>query len=450
VDLAHLLSDRSPLARALPAGVTIGFAASIAMWSIGYVLHLPGLTTPSPIVAGLLLLVMLGAGVVGGGAVARRDAWRVGLTAGLVSGLLNLLVLGSLLMRPDAPEQAQPAAPVIVGGWIAFSIALFTLAASVRTMVKPRRASPAPPGVWLGRFARLSVASVIVLLAVGGFVTSTETGMAVPDWPRTFGTNMFLYPLSRMTGGIYFEHAHRLFGALVGLTIGALFVFTLFADRRGWARMLAFGAFVLVVVQGVMGGLRVELDEAAGTFFRMLHGFTAQIFLGLIALLAAVLSKAWKDAAPPRPTSGAGVTRGLATAFLVVLLLQIAFGVAARHTDSHPHTLFTHVGFSLVAFGLAVAAGVRARSIHADQRPLKRFGTGTLHGVSAQMALGLAALWAVLTHRNDDPAIEVLFATAHQVLGGVLVVFAVQLVVWSRRLLALEQSPQARAAPATG
>jgi cytochrome c oxidase assembly protein subunit 15 len=436
------------LARVLPAGVTIGFAATVAMWVVGYVLHLPGLITPSPVVGVLLLLVMIAAGALAGGVAQRRDAWRVGFTAGLTSGLLNLMILGSLLMRPDAPDQAQPAAPVIVGGWILFSAALFTIAAAGRAAIAPRTNAADTPAHWLARFGALTVASVVALLAVGGAVTSTETGMAVPDWPATFGTNMFLYPLSRMTGGIYFEHAHRLFGALIGLTTMALFIFSLFTEKRRWLKILTGVAFVLVVVQGVKGGLRVELDEAAGLFFRMLHGFTAQIFLGLVAFIAAALSMTWRNAGPPRPTPGAGLMRGLASTYLVVLIIQIAFGVGARHTDGHAHALFTHVGFSIVAFMLAIAAGVRARSAHTDVRPLKVFGTGTLHAVGLQMALGLGALWAVLTYRTADPASEVLLATAHQVLGGVLVVLSVQLVVWSRRMLAPAPATQPARIPA--
>ena len=72
------------------------------------------------------------------------------------------------------------------------------------------------PNCWPHRLAVLTTAATFLLILAGGVVTNTGTGMAVPDWPTTFGYNMFLYPLSRMTGGVYYEHAHRLFGSLVG------------------------------------------------------------------------------------------------------------------------------------------------------------------------------------------------------------------------------------------
>ena len=76
---------------------------------------------------------------------------------------------------------------------------------------------------WLHRVARLTASATFLLIVIGGIVTSTDSGLAVPDWPTTFGYNMFLYPLSEMVGGILYEHSHRLMGSLVGmLTIGLL------------------------------------------------------------------------------------------------------------------------------------------------------------------------------------------------------------------------------------
>ena len=82
----------------------------------------------------------------------------------------------------------------------------------------------------------LVAAATFILLMAGGLVTSNRAGMAVPDWPATFGSNMFLYPLSKMTGGIYFEHTHRLLGTFVGLAAITLAVFLQIVERRGWVR----------------------------------------------------------------------------------------------------------------------------------------------------------------------------------------------------------------------
>ena len=115
----------------------------------------------------------------------------------------------------------------------------------------------ASASVWTALFSKVGVAATFLLVVAGGLVTSNEAGLAVVDWPNSFGSNMFLFPLARMTGGIYYEHAHRLFGALVGLTTIVLAVRLWRYDNRGWLKRLSLVAVVLVIVQGSLGGLRV-------------------------------------------------------------------------------------------------------------------------------------------------------------------------------------------------
>jgi len=92
---------------------------------------------------------------------------------------------------------------------------------------------------WRTGFAGVAVVAGLLVVVAGGLVTSLEAGLAVPDWPNSFGSNMFLYPLAKMTGGIYYEHAHRLYGSLVGLTTIVLAVVLWFTDDRIWLRALA-------------------------------------------------------------------------------------------------------------------------------------------------------------------------------------------------------------------
>src|SRR2546422_10813583 len=90
-------------------------------------------------------------------------------------------------------------------------------------------------------------------------VTDTGAALAVPDWPSTFGYNLFFYPWSQMVGGIFYEHSHRLIGAAVGLlTLGLAAALW---GAGGWFRWLGLAAVVAVVAQGVLGGLRVVLLE---------------------------------------------------------------------------------------------------------------------------------------------------------------------------------------------
>src|SRR5580704_17350559 len=140
-------------------------------------------------------------------------------------------------------------------------------------------------------YAVAAAASVLLLICSGGLVTSHEAGMAVPDWPNSFGYNMFLFPISRWVGGVFFEHTHRLIASLVGLlTIGLCIATWLIEDRR-WVKWLASVAVLAVVIQGVLGGLRVTEHNALLGLF---HGCLAQSFLALMATLALVTSPFWR------------------------------------------------------------------------------------------------------------------------------------------------------------
>src|SRR5437773_6941743 len=95
-----------------------------------------------------------------------------------------------------------------------------------------------PLNCWLHRFALLTAAASLLLICAGGIVTSKGVGLAVPDWPNTYGYNMFLFPPSKWIGGIFYEHTHRLLGALVGLLTTMLAVWLWFSERRWWVRRL--------------------------------------------------------------------------------------------------------------------------------------------------------------------------------------------------------------------
>ena len=111
--------------------------------------------------------------------------------------------------------------------------------------------------MWLHRFIKLVVASTVLLILAGGMVTSTGSGLAVPDWPNTYGEFMFSFPLEKMVGGIFYEHGHRLIASTVGFLTIILAVWLWWADPRGWVRRLGFIALAAVILQGVLGGLTV-------------------------------------------------------------------------------------------------------------------------------------------------------------------------------------------------
>ena len=206
--------------------------------------------------------------------------------------------------------------------------------------------------IWLHRFAVFTALATLALLAVGGVVTSKGVGMAVPDWPNTYGYNMFLFPPSKWVGGIFYEHTHRLVASGVGLLTTILAVWLWIVESRRWLRWLGVIAFFAVVLQGVLGGLRVVLfKDEIGIF----HATLAQLFFALVCAMAVFTSRRWTERrAPSRLVSentnhraeavlGAPVRR-LVLATTVLIFLQLVLGATMRHQ---------HAGLAISDFPLA-------------------------------------------------------------------------------------------------
>src|ERR1700749_742983 len=112
---------------------------------------------------------------------------------------------------------------------------------------------------WLHRFAWFTSIATLLPICSGGLVESKGVGFAVPDWPTTFGYNMFLFPVSKWVGGIFFEHTHRLIASTVGFLTIILAIWLWRSEIRRWVRNLGLVALVGVILQGILGGLRVTL-----------------------------------------------------------------------------------------------------------------------------------------------------------------------------------------------
>ena len=400
------------------------------MWAVGYFGRLPAVLLPSP----LLLLLLLACLVGGGIALGRYSSlgWRYGAAAGLVSGALNLLVLGSFLTG-DRPNQIVPSAAL----WLPGSILFAALLAGAGSAVGRRWLRRDPPyREWPAAFVWIGVGATLLLLAVGGLVTSAGAGLAVLDWPNSFGYNMFLYPFSRMTGGIYYEHAHRLFGALVGLTTLVLALVLQRTDSRAWLRQLGWLAFVMVVVQGVLGGLRVTgsftLSSTPGTLrpsitLAVVHGIFGQIFFATLVAIGVFTSAAWRRGRATVRNASARIDQLLVSSLLGLLLVQLVIGAVQRHLKE---LLFVHmiVGIAIVA-PLAVHVGMRAWGRGGEDRRIRRLGLGLAGAVGLQIALGLATYVTTLAERRL-PDLELVLATAHQWFGAVLLALVVMLGCW--------------------
>src|SRR5881394_1848811 len=149
-----------------------------------------------------------------------------------------------------------------------------------------------PDNRWLHRFAVLTALATLALIGIGGLVTSHEAGMSVPDWPTSYGYNMFLLPLSKWwhVGNVFYEHSHRLFASGVGMLTMILMVWLWLKEPRKWLRWLGVAAFLAVVLQGVLGGLRVVLfKDQIGIF----HATLGQLFFVLTCSIALFTSRWW-------------------------------------------------------------------------------------------------------------------------------------------------------------
>src|SRR5437016_13563118 len=179
---------------------------------------------------------------------------------------------------------------------------------------------------WLNRFAWFTAFATLLLICSGGMVTSKGVGLAVPDWPTTFGYNMFLFPASKWIGGIFFEHTHRLIASTVGFLTIILAAWLWFIEPRRWVRILGIAAVGAVILQGVLGGLRVTmLQDEIGIF----HACLAQAFFGFVVIIALVTSRSWRA---PAAVAGRGKSlRGVALTTTVFIYLQLALGATMRH-----------------------------------------------------------------------------------------------------------------------
>ncbi len=454
----HVASDPSPQPRIGPA-VTIGWATSVAMWLVGFFLHLPGLTAAPAVVGIFLLFIHLGAGFACVRLVARESLVRTALIAGLTTGLINLLIVGAIVADPEQRNALQDGAIIAVGGYpIASAVACLVGALFATTVLKLRTSQRAPSTrqQWLALFSMVTVASAIPVLLSGGLVTSHQAGLAVPDWPNSFGSNMFLYPLSKMTGGIYYEHAHRLFGSLVGLTTLALLVYILAAEARTKMKVLGALALVFVIAQGILGGVRVEsadeadqpivmpggeeqttIDNAASLGMAMFHGVTAQLYFAYLCALAAMLTPTWLRVERGEHTGESRNDKRLrtfSTVLLASLVLQLLLGSATRHLN-HTHVLFTHLGFAFIVMIVGALAGYSALGRHKSEPTLKRLGHGVSHSVMLQVVLGFIAMFLVLPYEEGkhDTTEAIIFATAHQANGALLLGCAAALCAWMWR-----------------
>ena len=306
-------------------------------------------------------------------------------------------------------------------------------------------------GQLVHRLCLLLVCLVWPLIWVGGLVTTYDAGMAVPDWPGTYGYNLFLYPYKTWLLGpfdLFIEHGHRLLGAVVGLVAISLVISAHFKESRRWVFVLTLGLLVAVITQGLLGGLRVVLGDRT---LAMVHGCFGPAFFALCAATAVITSRRWNEYLGRQGVIRVG--SGLVMLFAAIPALsytQLVLGAQLRHVQPNASPgifamiVATHVIMAFLLWFLTAVAWLKIR--RCGDLTLSR-PAGLLIGlVAVQIALGVGT-WVV---NYGWPSIlawvpgsagflvrakgfsDSIIVTSHVATGSLIL--AVSVVVWIRLL----------------
>lgn len=421
--------------------LAVGFGAAVLMWAIGYIAHLPGFQPSSQFVFGLLILALIVAGFFAGriGGVSRRAA----VLAGALAGTINLLIVGSLLGGKNRDQLLPRELLQNAALWSFSTIVVCGLGVGLGRLLAGvgRRHGTEGGQNWTFRFALIGCIATLLLISVGGVVTGFEAGLAVPDWPNTYGYNMFLFPLSKMTGGIYYEHSHRLFGALVGLTMLTLTIHLWRTESRRWVKIVASGLLAIVIAQGLLGALRVTgkftLSQEPGELapnlaLAVVHGVLAQVYFCGLLVLTAALSTRWRGGNHAIEHESAATDRGLGFACIAIVLLQLILGALLRHFT---YGLQYHLALAAVVVITLGAFSIRVWSLY-EIPPLSRIGATLVGLILVQLLLGFAALAATYVDgtKGTHP-LQVIVTTLHQTTGALVLGLTVLSMAWHLRLV---------------
>jgi len=302
------------------------------------------------------------------------------------------------------------------------------------------------------------VCFVFPLIWMGGFVTTYKAGMAVPDWPTTYGYNMFLYPLESWLNvwDVFLEHSHRLVASSVGMLTIALAAVLWLGDPRRSIRWLGLLALLGVCLQGVLGGLRVVADER---LLAKIHGCTAPVIFALAASLVVFTSHACRECLPPVSRSGrrAGGESSLPKISAVVtaaIYLQIVAGAQLRHLVPQEQTFWfaVWVWIHLIMAGLAAGGvawiAVRTGASTGESPIVIRRACLLAVLMLLQLILGAATwvtnygwpvwfthyVWTLEYTVVAGGPWQAVLTTAHVAVASLVLVTALSLTLWSSRL----------------
>lgn len=309
-------------------------------------------------------------------------------------------------------------------------------------MASGKRVYPAGPlqgPRWVHRFAVVTASATLVLIFIGGLVTSTGSGLAVPDWPLSFGQ---VFP--PMVGGVLFEHGHRLAAALVGMLMVTLVVLLAQWEPRAWVRRLSWVALVVVMTQGMLGGLTVLLRLP--TMVSVTHACLAQAFLCLTVTIAVCTSSGWETRRSEWIDITSPSLHALTRVTVGVIFLQLILGALMRHTGAgaaitdfplsngrlipefSSHSVVIHFLHRLGAFVVTVMVGwtvARVLTAFWAEPSLRRPALCLSALLIGQLVLGALTIWTY-------PAVVPM--TAHVMVGAAVLAASVLLALRAHQL----------------
>lgn len=298
----------------------------------------------------------------------------------------------------------------------------------------------APTPVWLRRFTKVVAASTLFLIFAGAMVTSTSSGLAVPDWPNTYGWFMFAFPLSKMVGGIFYEHGHRMIASAVGFLTIIQAVWLQRREPQRFVRRLGWLALVAVIVQGILGGITVLFLLPLA--ISVSHAALAEIFFCLNIAIAFFTSRWYHDL---RKLEKGDAPVGMAWTVTAIVYAQILAGALMRHLGAGlsipdfplsfgrlvPPFATKEIAAAFVhrAGGVVVAAAVITLAIrlmrYERNHPLRGLAQLLVAIVAAQVLLGGYVIWS-----GKQPHITSL----HVVTGATTLALSLILTLASRTL----------------
>ncbi len=267
------------------------------------------------------------------------------------------------------------------------------------------------------------VLATFLLIVAGGLVTSTGSGLSVPDWPLSYGQ---AFP--PMIGGIRFEHSHRMIAGVVGLMTFVMAALLFKYEKRVWIKNLGFLAVAAILLQAGLGGLTVIY--LLPTWISVIHACLAQTFFCLVLSIAYATSDEWQnEASLIRDDSGVSfppeadplrAEKRLACITVVFIYIQLVVGAVVRHAGGGMIKIHYFFAF-LVALHVLLLI---LKTSRAQLFNKALFGHAAILGalVTAQIFLGLGAFVfkQALEPAPTPRAAEILFTAAHQSNGALV------------------------------